>query len=164
MLESVTLPASVTTISAYAFGDCASLTSLSVPDSVTELADSAFDDCDALVICCSTDSYARQYAESNGISYVLSEECILLGDADGDGFVTILDATCIQRRLADLPVESFVETAADVDGDGLSIIDATLIQRYLAGFENIHHIDEPLIVSDPTAPGSMQDPYELPSV
>ena len=82
------------------------------------------------------------------------------GDADGDGTVTILDATVIQRELADLPVASFNEKAADVDGDGLNIIDATNIQRYLADFADPYHINE--IVEEHTQP--TQDEYELPFV
>ena len=70
------------------------------------------------------------------------DSMILLGDADGDGKVTILDATVIQRRLAGLPVESFNEKAADVDGDGLTILDATAIQRYLAGMPVEFPIDQ----------------------
>ena len=57
----------------------------------------------------------------------------LIGDADGDGQVTIVDATWIQRYLASFTLDFFDEAAADVDGDGdVSIIDATWIQRYLA--------------------------------
>lgn len=60
-------------------------------------------------------------------------EAPIKGDADGDGEVTILDATAIQRTLASLPVDSFNEIAADVDGDGeVTIIDATFTQRWLA--------------------------------
>ncbi len=56
----------------------------------------------------------------------------LLGDVDGDGKVTIVDATYIQRYLVDFKMDSFNEAAADVDGDGVvTIVDATLIQRYL---------------------------------
>lgn len=76
----------------------------------------------------------------------------LRGDADGDGEVTILDATVIQRRLVELLTPSFDERAADVDGDGLNIVDATLIQRYLAEFDNIYHIGETVTVSDLTTP------------
>ena len=59
----------------------------------------------------------------------------LLGDADGDGDVTIFDTTYIQRALVGVSVPSgFDEVAADVDGDGdMTILDATYIQRYLAG-------------------------------
>jgi hypothetical protein len=60
---------------------------------------------------------------------------VLLGDADGDGEVTAVDATVIQRSLMDLGKLSDQQVkAADVDGDGeVTIVDATLIQRYLAG-------------------------------
>lgn len=56
-----------------------------------------------------------------------------VGDVDGDGEVTIIDATAIQRHLANIPVAAFSEKAADTDEDGkVTIIDATTIQRYLA--------------------------------
>lgn len=56
-----------------------------------------------------------------------------VGDADGDGEVTIIDATAIQRRLVNLPAKSFQPKAADADCDGeVMILDATEIQRYLA--------------------------------
>ena len=58
----------------------------------------------------------------------------LIGDADNDGEVTILDATAIQRTLAGLPVDSYNEDNANCDGDEeVSILDATAIQRWLAG-------------------------------
>lgn len=57
----------------------------------------------------------------------------LLGDADSDSTVTILDATKIQRELADLGVSVFDEEAADYDQDGdVTILDATGIQRTIA--------------------------------
>lgn len=60
-------------------------------------------------------------------------ESIILGDSDGDGNVTILDATGIQRHLASLTTTSFNENAADVDQDNsVTILDATAIQRHLA--------------------------------
>ena len=66
---------------------------------------------------------------------------IMLGDADCDDEVTILDATAIQRYLAGLPVAAFSTKAADADEDEeVTILDATTIQRYLAGLsanENI---------------------------
>ena len=55
-----------------------------------------------------------------------------VGDADMDGDVTVLDATRIQRVLADL--ETIIDRiAADTDHDGdTTILDATRIQRFLA--------------------------------
>ena len=69
----------------------------------------------------------------------------LLGDVDGDGEVTIFDATAIQRHLANLPTTAFNEAAANVDGDGeVSIFDATAIQRFLAGLPCPAGIGEPI--------------------
>ena len=61
----------------------------------------------------------------------------LIGDADSDNMVTILDATRIQRWLAELDGDEKVNfTNADADGDGeVTILDATRIQRTLAGLE-----------------------------
>ena len=61
----------------------------------------------------------------------------LLGDADMDGEVSILDATRIQRRLADLCTDADINKVnADVDFDGdVTIIDATCIQRKIAGLK-----------------------------
>lgn len=57
----------------------------------------------------------------------------LLGDADGDGNLSIRDVTAIQRVLAEAEPAGFDAAAADADGDGaVTVADATLIQRYLA--------------------------------
>ena len=57
----------------------------------------------------------------------------LLGDADGDGRVTVMDATYIQKAIVELPdvpaLEDLPLDICDVDGDGtISIKDATAIQ------------------------------------
>ena len=59
---------------------------------------------------------------------------IIKGDVDGDGYMSISDATCIQLYLAYLcDLTSEQKLAADVDGDGLvTISDATKIQMVLA--------------------------------
>ncbi len=58
----------------------------------------------------------------------------LLGDADGDGLLTISDVTAIQRHVSEYQnVNNFA--AADVDGNGnIEIADATLVQRFLAEY------------------------------
>ena len=67
------------------------------------------------------------------VSGIKDPDSYILGDADSDGIVAIIDATAIQRHLADLSTTSFDEDAADVDKDEkISILDATAIQRHLA--------------------------------
>ncbi len=58
----------------------------------------------------------------------------VIGDADSDGVVTILDATLIQMFKASLPAGNKINLAlADYDGDGqVSVLDATAIQLWLA--------------------------------
>lgn len=69
----------------------------------------------------------------------------ILGDVDGDGAVSISDATAIQYKLAEFPVETFNEAAADVDGDSAVLIDdVTLIQQYLADMEAPDGIGKPI--------------------
>lgn len=63
------------------------------------------------------------------VSYGCGE--MLLGDADSDGRVSILDTTVIQKHLAFK--DEVNKRSADVDGDNnVSIKDATLIQHYRA--------------------------------
>ena len=68
----------------------------------------------------------------------------LKGDADGDGEVSAVDATVIQRVLADIytDADGSIAKRGEVTGDTLTLLDATEIQRYLADFENIYHIGE----------------------
>ena len=60
----------------------------------------------------------------------------VFGDVDGDGNVTIADATLIQR--AGVELASFTnlqKQLADVNSDGrVSILDVTCVQRYLAEY------------------------------
>lgn len=69
-----------------------------------------------------------------------------LGDADWDDNITAMDATKIQRHLAEMlgPNDPINKRAADVDGDGeVTILDVTIIQRYLAQFSVAYPIGEP---------------------
>ncbi|MBQ3418044.1 MAG: dockerin type I repeat-containing protein [Ruminococcus sp.] len=58
----------------------------------------------------------------------------ILGDADRDGVVTVIDATTIQKYKASLIDEERIDlSVSDVDGDGVvSVMDATRIQKYKA--------------------------------
>ena len=72
----------------------------------------------------------------------------ICGDADGDGEVTVNDATFIQRYLvgSDISIDpAVIERNCDVDGDGkVNVIDVTLIQRKLAGLPVRYPIGEAL--------------------
>ena len=69
----------------------------------------------------------------------------ILGDVDDDDEVTIIDATSIQRKLANISTATFIETASDADEDGeLTIIDATTIQRWLANLPSNNNIGKPI--------------------
>ena len=73
------------------------------------------------------------------------EREFILGDADSDGNVTVMDATAIQKKLASIETSSFNENAADVDRDSkVTILDATYIQEYLASLPCPDGIGEPI--------------------
>lgn len=57
-----------------------------------------------------------------------------LGDVDGDGIITIMDATAIQRHIAKLiELDGTQQKSADTDYDfSISVMDATTIQRFIA--------------------------------
>lgn len=83
-------------------------------------------------------------SDASSFTTTKSQE-IVWGDADGDGTVTIMDATLIQRHLVDLhpPVSQENMAAAIVSGeDELSIVDATLIQRFLLGIIKRFPVEE----------------------
>ena len=56
------------------------------------------------------------------------------GDVDGDGVISIMDATAIQKYVADMVKLTDTQLiAADLNGDGLAnILDATEIQKIIA--------------------------------
>lgn len=63
---------------------------------------------------------------------VVHDDTLVYGDADCDGEVTTVDVTLIQRVLVNMDhAGEFNIKAADVNGDGLDITDATLIQRFV---------------------------------
>ncbi len=158
-LTDITFNEGLTTIGKTAFANCTALSDVTFPNSVTSISDDAFDGCDSLVIHCYKDSYAHQYAVKNSISLVLIEDApptepptdpptdpptesgteitFILGDADGDEVVSVLDATKVQRVLAalDSDEDGMIALRGDVNGDSLTILDATAIQRWIADYE-----------------------------
>ena len=83
---------------------------------------------------------------------------ILRGDADQDTFVSVLDATMMQRHMAN--IKSLSEDgvlAADIDSNKkVETIDVTYLQRYLAGIGTPYHVNEIFYVDgdapNPTTP------------
>lgn len=97
----------------------------------------------------------------------------LVGDADGDNIISVLDATKVQRLLADyvLDEDGIIALRGDVNGDGVSILDATYIQRYLADYDDGTQIGTIVYLVPPTEPQTepptqkpTRDPDELPYV
>lgn len=68
-LQNVIIPDGITEIGDWAFGYCENLQSIMIPDSVTEIGTEAFHDCKKLTIYGSEGSYAKKYAEENGIPF-----------------------------------------------------------------------------------------------
>ncbi len=90
----------------------------------------------------------------SAVASVSGAEAVVIGDADGDGEVTILDATRIQRHLSDIgePIREPYLKAAVVSGDvELSIVDVTLIQRLLAGIIDRFPAEETTPATQPSA-------------
>ena len=92
----------------------------------------------------------------------IPEGKVLLGDADQDGEVSVMDATSIQRAKASLVTLSAKgKIAADVDRDkDISVIDATAIQRYKAQIANPHKIGTYIGADTPDEPTPEPTPEE----
>lgn len=84
-------------------------------------------------------------ANANAVSYQI-------GDTDKDGDVNIADATVIQRVLLEMieDTDGHILRYGDIDGGGLSIMDVTFIQRYLAQMDDGYPIGD--IVDDDPQP------------
>lgn len=130
-VQEVILSDQITSISDGAFAQCGNLTKLVIPDSVTQISDHAFQSSDQVVIYATADSYAITYAKENEIAYVCIETYVL-GDANGDGEITLMDATVIQRYLSCLPVSDpdVVARNGNITGEGIEVSAATWIQRH----------------------------------
>lgn len=141
-LKNAVLPENLVEIEPYAFAECISLEYMAVPKTVTKIAQTAFKDDNNLTLGVYYGTYAHQYAMDNNIAYVLLDG-VKLGDADGDGAVTINDVTAIQQHVADMKyLEGIYLYAADVNRDGVTnISDATDLQRFLAEYEVEYPID-----------------------
>lgn len=93
------------------------------------------------------------FTTENGISATVETsngdtQSALLGDVNGDGIITVVDVTAVQRYIAQMDslMDVYV-SAADVNGDGtVDIIDATVLQKYLAEFELPYPIGQTITI------------------
>lgn len=146
-LTEVTIGNSVTTIGVCAFLDCTSLTELNIPDSVTSIGEGAFYNCSSLTevtipdSVMSIDEEAFGYHSDADWNSVKDDSFTINGYtgsaaeqyANDNGFTFI--------ALDDQPDAIL----GDVDGDeDVTVLDATFIQRYEAGF-NVPIAEEVII-------------------
>ena len=133
-MESVVLPESLTTISAFAFANCTSLESVIIPSSVSSIDSTAFKNDSNLVLGVYKDTYGLQYAEDNRIDHIILDGP-KNGDVNFDGAVDILDSTEIQKfaaEMIELTDEQF--ELGDINKDGYcDVIDALLVQKSVVG-------------------------------
>ena len=76
------------------------------------------------------------------ISVHAAETEKIWGDANGDGTVTVLDVTAIQKHLVELETMEDEKIAIVTGSDELSIADATLIQYFIAGLIDHFPVEE----------------------
>ena len=144
-LIAVVFPSTMTRIyAANLFWGCSGLKEAEIPAEVTEIMDKALGYCfdeevgelvkvKDYTIVGVKGSEAERYAKDNGFAF-RTKGGYILGDADGDGVITVMDVTAVQKHIAEINIltgDRFL--AADVNRDGVvDISDATLIQKYVA--------------------------------
>ncbi len=82
---------------------------------------------------------------------VYAESCIL-GDVDGDGEISITDATVIQRYTVGIKTPVAVTSSvADIDGDhAVTVMDASHLQRWMVNVSDSYPIAKPVYEPSPT--------------
>lgn len=124
-IKSITIPQSVKQIGNYAFG----FYGIDY-DEITEV--STYKKVENYTISGCAGSAAEKYAKINGFTFIaLSNKNN--GDVNGDGTLSIADATAIQKCLASITEFTPEQLAlADFNGDGVvNVSDSTAIQRAL---------------------------------
>lgn len=146
------IPSDVVSIGNYAFTGIKSLNTIVIPDNISSIGTYAFEDCDNLTNVTVnnlnpvsigkytfTNSYnATLYVPKGCVSAYANAEYwkefadiqeisnYTLGDANGDGKVTVADYTAIAHYIMGNAPANFNEKAADVNGDGkINVADYT---------------------------------------
>lgn len=114
-LEKVTINGDVQLIGAAAFLNCENLKSINIPKSVESIGNDVFEFCDNVTIKCYENSYAHEYAKTNGINYSLIFDEREFGDINNDGKVDVNDVTHLQRYIAGFTDESGAPIIPDSD-------------------------------------------------
>lgn len=145
-LTSINLPEGIKEIGYTAFADLPEVKSVVIPKSVEYIGSDAFGACFNET----EDSWETEYVENftvYGYSYTAAQRYAeeyefnfislggaVAGDVNGDGDITIDDATAIQLHIADIVnLESNILDIADVNRDNdVTIDDVTMIQLYIA--------------------------------
>lgn len=105
--------------------------------------------------------------------FAADTEPYLLGDADGNGDVDVVDSVKVLRVtiLIDTDPDGSVARRADVNGDGLDTVDATFIQRFSTHIPTPYPIGEWVYPEQPSEQATekptqkpTQDNDELPFV
>lgn len=106
----------------------------------------------AIILCAVTATI--QFAATEKQGYIL-------GDVDGDGDATVLDATYVQRyaTMVKVPISKETLMNGDVDGDGdLTIVDATFIQRFSTRVKTPYRIGEFIETEQPPTEPDITEP------
>ncbi len=94
---------------------------------------------------------------------------ILIGDVDLNGYISIMDATLLQKYISDLEVlSSDQQIAAECDDDGrISVKDATLIQKYIVELDDTGNVGKyvgPVIETTQATTATQQPETTKPTV
>ena len=143
-LKKIVIPEGVTHIKEAAFLDCKEMKCITLPKTMQEIEEIAigYDMAqkgqephvkDVFSIRGYQNTVAESYAKENDIAFVSLDDIAdrAMGDCDGDGKITIMDATDIQLALCSgETVRDEVLDYSDIDKNGrLEISDATYVQR-----------------------------------
>ena len=86
------------------------------------------------------------------MSVSVRAESRMLGDVDGDGGISITDATVIQRYTVGIKTPVAVTSSvADIDGDhAVTVMDASHLQRWIVNISDSYPISKPVYEPSPT--------------
>lgn len=114
-LQEVTVNGNIQQIGSAVFMNCENLKSINIPKSVESIGNDVFEFCDNVTIKCYENSYAHEYAKTNGINYSLIFDEREFGDINNDGKVDVNDVTHLQRYIAGFTDESGAPIISDSD-------------------------------------------------